>query len=172
MGWGQVADGPAEEAAEQRQFLRGEACCHGLFRIPDMAADLLGTGVALFQQIDPLDPAVAVIGADLNEALGFHPAQNAGNGGVAQAEGRLQIPGAGRLLGMGQVADGVALGGGQVKLRQALVDGLLHEKMQLFEGMAQMFFRFDHSFVMGLCRTLHSLTVGGEKYNPHFEKFL
>ena len=102
--------------------------------------------MALFQQIDALDPAVIGVRAQLDEALGLHAAEDAGDGGVAQTVGRFDVPGAGRLLGAAQVADGVPLGGGQVQLHQALVDGLLHQKVQFFDGMAQMFFRCDHSF--------------------------
>ena len=140
----EIADGPLQEAAQKGKLLGGEALRHALFRVPDVAGDLLRAGVALFQQADAPHPPVIGIGPDLDEALAFHAAEDAGHGGMAQAVGGLKVPGAGGLLGVGQVADDMTLGGGQVQLQQPLVDGLVQQKMQSFEGTAQMFFRFNH----------------------------
>ena len=64
---------------------------------------------------------------------------------MAQAVGRLNVPGTGRLLAAGQEADDMPLGAGQLQLLELPVHELIHQEMELFDGMSQMIVRCDHS---------------------------
>ena len=110
------------------------------------ADEVISMDEAPVLQVQPLDPAVMGVRLLADEALGLHPAEDAGDGGVAQTVGVFHVLGAGRLRGSSQEADHMALGGCNVQLQKPQVDGLFQQKMQLFEGMAQMFCRCDHSF--------------------------
>ena len=63
---------------------------------------------------------------------------------MAQTVGRLHIPGAGRFLRPAQEADGVSLGAGQLQLLELPVHELIHQKVELLDGMSQTIARFDH----------------------------
>ena len=88
------------------------------------------TRPTLLQQIYPLDPAVEGISTEYNKNLCLHSAQQTGHRGMGQVEKLLQIPGAGRLIGMDQISNNMALRGGKSQIRQLTVDPLFQNEMQ------------------------------------------
>ena len=59
------------------------------------------------------------------QALLFQPGKKSGDGGMAQVEFRLNIPGTGRILPMGKIAQNMSLRCRQIHLRQRMGDGLV-----------------------------------------------
>ena len=96
------------------------------------------------QNINPFAAAVCFIGAKDNEFLLFQTGQKPGNGGVAQPEGFLDIPGAGRGFAVGKVAHDVALGCGKLHGCQRVGHGLVSAAVEDTEQMTVMYGQEDH----------------------------
>ena len=76
---------------------------------------------------------------------------------MAQAEGALDIPGAGGLGCMGQKAYRVSMGVCQIQLLVFPVHDLIKQNVQLFEGVSQVGIRCNRSFLNMLYATYFTM---------------
>ena len=121
-----VVNGAQEHGSEQLPFLRGKACHHPGFVVENDPVHGFVKLVSLGQHIDALAAAVGFVRPKLDEVLLFQPGQQPRNGGVAQVKGFLNVPGAGRLRPLCEVAHDVPLSGRQIHGCQRVIHGCLH----------------------------------------------
>lgn len=124
-GAAHVGNGAFEKIVKKCLFLLREALKHSRFGSTDGLMDPVVALPAFFQNEDPLAAAVFFVGADFDEAFFLQPGQKTGDGGMAQVEFRLNIPGAGRCFPVGEEAENGPLGGCQIHLRQRAGNGLI-----------------------------------------------
>ena len=131
-----VLDCAVQEPGELLLFVFGEVL-HQLFLIGenDAVHGFLALP-ALGKDIDALAPPVAGVRAEFDEFLLFQTGQQAGDRGVAEVEGFLDVPGTGRVLPVSEKAHDVALGCGQIHGGQGIGHGLVRENMEHPEQMA------------------------------------
>jgi len=122
-GFGEIFGRLVEQADERFDLVLAHAREHALFHLADVLADLLLALLGLFGELHAAAAMVGRVGEHRDEALGFEPLQNAGDGGMGEGKLLFDVFGVDDLAPVhGQIAQHERLRAGEIERR----DGPVH----------------------------------------------